>query len=178
MIGNFLSLPNLHSPLYFHRVQWRMFKISDPPSYSGANPRTRPFPRAHSSLAQHGHSHLHLALRHSSLPLLYKLLSSNFNPAAFTVASLALVPPQALLWPCVQYQNGGLVPSFSGGDKLTGWRQWSLPWKDSSGSVQISYTLAFKKEGLCLSFSFLCFPRERLLCWPWKSQIIRSPVFT
>ena len=95
-----------------------------------------------------------------SFPKTYS--SSNCKPSFISSAVPALV--RGPLWTLSQWRLGAFIFCWR---RLTGWRQWSLPGRESSVSVWLFYTLAFRKEGLYLSFYF---PRERLPCWPFRKS--------
>ena len=88
-------------------------------------------------------------------PCRSSICKPSFIPSA--VPALARGPPS-------QWRLGAFIFCWR---RLTGWRQWSLPGRESSVSVWLFYTLAFRKEGLYLSFYF---PRERLPCWPFRKS--------
>ena len=152
-----------------------MFKIS-PTWYSGADSwtptGTKPFPSMHIIWTQLWHAHFHLALCHF-------LLSHPFNSYPQT-STLQIFHLQTQFYsqcsPC--FNEGSTITVVLGAfifcwSRHTGCRQWSLPGRESSASLCLFYTLAFRTESLCLSFYF---PRGRLPCWPFRDQRLKSPI--
>ena len=95
------------------------------------------------------------------------------QPCRSSICKPSFIPsavPALTRGPLSQWWLGAFIFCWS---RHTGCRQWSLPGRESSASLCLFYTLAFRTASLCLSFYF---PRGRLPCWPFRDQRLKSPI--